>query len=128
MPSGAVGLTSYSSHRYTNDDKPLLKQIIGQESTPRILYGHHGISNGSVASAYAFPESHTAIVVLSNAADAGDAAETTAQILLQALKPHINLVLALSEERDRCLKAHENMIKDWKRHRDVRCIKIHQFR
>lgn len=122
MPSGAVGLTSYNFHRYADDSKSWVKQIIGQESTPRTLYGHNGIANGSVASAYAFPASHTAVVVLSNAADAGDAAETTAQVLLQALfelKPHINLISSISEERDRCLKVHENMINDWRRDRDV---------
>lgn len=84
MPSGAVGLTSYNFHGYADDGKPWIRQIIGQELTPRTLYGHNGILNGSVASAYVFPECHTAIVVLSNAADAGDAAETTAQVLLQA--------------------------------------------
>ena len=122
IPSSALGLTSYNFHRYSAEDKPFLKYIIGRDSRSHTLYGHNGITYGSVSTAYIFPNTHSGVDVLSNAADAGDAAEATAQILLQALfdlKPHIDLLPSVTDARDRCLKAHDDMIADWQRGRDV---------
>ena len=115
MPTAALGLTSYNFHRFS-DPKSLKNFIIGKDAKPMIVYGHNGITNGSVATIYIIPEYHSAVVVLSNAADAGDASEITAQILLQALfnlKPHVDLVAYAEDSRDRCLKAHKDMIRDW---------------
>jgi CubicO group peptidase (beta-lactamase class C family) len=122
MPSAAVGSMSYNFYRYLGDDKPYMKYIIGKESEPRMLIGHNGIANGSVAAAYVLPETHSAVVVLSNAADAGDAAESTAEILLQALfdlQPRVNIVEATKDARDRCLEAYEKMLADWRRGRNI---------
>lgn len=115
IPTCALGMLSYNSVRRKED-------IIGKKSQPRILYGHNGVTNGSVATAYVIPESHSAVVALSNAADAGDAAGTTAEILIQALfdlKPHVDLVQSVRMSRDERMRMHEAMISDWEKHRDV---------
>lgn len=110
-----LGMLSYN-HVHRKED------IIGKESGPRTLYGHNGCSNGFVATAYLIPDSHTAVVALSNAADAGDASDTASQILLQAifdLKPTIDLISSLKASIADRQKKHENMVKDWRQHRDV---------
>ncbi|KAI1278165.1 beta-lactamase/transpeptidase-like protein [Xylaria sp. FL0933] len=115
MPTSALGMLSYNTIQRKED-------IIGRESDSRTLYGHSGCSNGFVATAYLIPDSHTAVVALSNAADAGDAAGTASQILLQAifdLKPHIDLLPSLEASIADRLKKHEDMVKDWREHRNV---------
>ncbi|CAG8395664.1 unnamed protein product [Penicillium salamii] len=121
IPTGALGLTSYNAF-HDDDSATRAKQLIGHQSEPRTLYGHNGIANGSLATVYCFPSSHTAIVVLGNAAEAGDAPESISQILIQAvfdLKPHVDLVPLLRQQRERCLKTHDDMVGDWKQGRDV---------
>uniref|UniRef100_A0A8H7KBG3 Beta-lactamase-related domain-containing protein n=1 Tax=Bionectria ochroleuca TaxID=29856 RepID=A0A8H7KBG3_BIOOC len=96
--------------------------IIGRKSPPQVLYGHSGCTNGSVATMYVIPQSGFTVVALSNAADAGDASNSTVQILLQAiydLGPEVDLILSLKESREMKLKQHEDMINDWEKHRDV---------
>lgn len=115
MPTSALGMLSYNSIHRKED-------IIGKESDSRTLYGHSGCSNGFVSTAYLIPDSHTAIVALSNAADTGDASETASQILLQALfdlKPTINLLPSLEASVADRLKQHETMVNDWREHRDI---------
>ncbi|KAI1123622.1 beta-lactamase/transpeptidase-like protein [Nemania abortiva] len=115
MPTSALGMLSYNSVHRKED-------IIGKESDSRTLYGHNGISNGFVATAYLIPDSHTAVVALSNTADAGDASETASQILLQAifdLKPQIDLLPSLEASIADRLRMHKDMVKDWREHRDV---------
>ncbi|CAG9985159.1 unnamed protein product [Clonostachys byssicola] len=116
MPTAALPLLSYNSY-------PTKKEyIIGRESPPQVLYGHSGCTNGSVATMYVIPHSGFTVVALSNAADAGDASNSTVQILLQAiydLGPKVDLILSLKDSRRVKLQQHEDMIRDWKRHRDV---------
>ncbi|KAI1115178.1 hypothetical protein F5Y14DRAFT_138322 [Nemania sp. NC0429] len=115
MPTSALGTLSYNTIQRTED-------VIGKESGPRTLYGHNGCSNGFVATAHVIPDSHTAVVALSNAADAGDASETASQILLQAifdLKLTIDLIPSLEASIADRLKMHEDMVKEWTKHRDV---------
>jgi hypothetical protein len=122
MPSSALVLTSYNFHARAAGDKAYVERIIGTESEPRIVYGHNGVFNGSVATFYVLPKSHSAVVVLANASDAGDASASVAEMLLQALfdlKPHVDLLPWVTDSRDRCLKAHDDMIAAWKRDRDV---------
>ncbi|KAJ5093217.1 hypothetical protein N7456_009078 [Penicillium angulare] len=123
MPTIALGMTSLHGCMNTNVNDSWNMNIIGRESKSRTLYGSHGISNGGVATAYVIPESGTAIVALSNAADACDAADTASKILLQALfdlKPKVDLVSYMISERDRGIKQHESMISHWKRGYDAK--------
>uniref|UniRef100_A0A0B7KP92 Beta-lactamase-related domain-containing protein n=1 Tax=Bionectria ochroleuca TaxID=29856 RepID=A0A0B7KP92_BIOOC len=116
MPTAALPLLSYNSYPTKNE------YIIGRKSPPQVLYGHSGCTNGSVATIYVIPQSGFTVVALSNAADAGDASNSTVQILLQAiydLGPKVDLILSLKESREMKLKQHEDMINDWEKHRDV---------
>lgn len=123
IPTDALEWRSYNSFEDKYEDSAAkLKNILGRDSEPRTLYGHYGISNGSLATTYCFPSSHTGIVVLGNAAETGDASTTIAQILVQAifdLKPHVDLLPLLRQQRERCLKEHDGVIRDWKHGRDV---------
>ena len=122
MPSSAVGLVSYNHRRRRDAEQWVIPYIIGKDSPKRTLYGHNGVANGGTATMYLLPESHSAVVALSNAADTGDAAETTAQILLQALfdmTPKVDLLIPLQEEAKRTLQDHDDMIKSWRKGRDV---------
>ncbi|CAH0048167.1 unnamed protein product [Clonostachys solani] len=116
LPTAALPLLSYNSY-------PTKKEyIIGRESPPQVLYGHSGCVNGSVATMYVIPQSGIAVVALSNAADAGDASNTTVQILLQAvfdLGPKVDLILSLEESKQWKLDQHRDMVDEWRKHRDV---------
>ena len=125
IPTGALGLYSYGHRTRWDPESTYLKYIIGRESKSRLVYGHNGVNNGSAASLYTFPETHSAVVVLSNGCDVGDASDTASQILIQALfglKPHIDLLPRLEKEVDLCLKAYDDIVTDWKKHRDTSAL------
>ncbi|KAK5092951.1 hypothetical protein LTR70_005185 [Exophiala xenobiotica] len=116
MPSGALGLLSYSHRRYLNVKDSVVPYIIGKESPRREVHGHNGITNGATATVYVLPNSHSAVVAFSNAA------ETAAQILLQALfdmTPKGDLLVPLREEIDRTLNKHVDINREWRKNRDV---------
>lgn len=115
MPSSALGMTPYSRERRTED-------VIGKESQPRWVYGHSGLLNGVVATFYVLPESYSAVVVMSNAANPGDALETASQMLLQAffnLKPKVDLIRALRGSQQHFSKEYQKMVNDRTRNRDI---------
>ena len=123
IPSGALGLFSYNYRRFQNVKDNVMPYIIGKGSTPaRKVHGHNGITNGGVATVYVLPESRSAVVAFANAADAGDAAEITAQILLQALfdlQPKIDLLKPLQEEIARTHHERVKMDEDWQTNRNI---------
>jgi len=122
MPSGALGLLSYNHRRYLNVKDSVVPYIIGKEPPRRVVHGHNGITNGATATVYVLPDPHSAVVAFSNAAGAGDAAETAAQILLQALfdmTPKVDLLVPLREEIDRTLNEREDINREWRKNRDV---------
>lgn len=92
--------------------------IIGKGSPRRELHGHNKTTNGATATVYVLPDSHSAVVAFSNAADAGDAAETAAQMLLQALFDtalKADLLLPLREKIDRTPSEREDINKEWRK-------------
>lgn len=122
MSTAALGICSYNRSGDLQRTYLHASNILGKDSTKHTLYGHNGNSNGFVATAYVFPDDRTAIVALSNAASAGDAAETASRIMLQALfnlKPRVSSLQPLRDSRDRCLRSHASMIGDWGRGRDT---------
>lgn len=115
MPSGALGLLSHNHRRYLNVKDSVVPYIIGKDSLRREVHAHSGITNGETATVYVLPDSHSAVVAFSNAADAGDAAETAAQILLQALfdrTPKIDLLVPLRQEIDPTLTERKDINKE----------------
>lgn len=122
MPTGALGLYSYGHRTRWDTESTYLRYIIGRDSGRKLVYGHNGVNNGSTASLYTFPETRSAVVVLSNGCDVGDASDTASQILIQALfdlKPHVDLLPRLEKEVELCLKAYDDIVADWNRHRDT---------
>jgi CubicO group peptidase (beta-lactamase class C family) len=122
MPTAALGICSYNRSGDLQRTYLHASNILGKDSTKRTLYGHNGNSNGCVATAYVFPDDRSAIVALSNAVGAGDAAETASRIMLQALfnlKPRVSSLQPLRDSRDRWLQSHACMIGDWGRGRDI---------
>ncbi|KAI2789734.1 hypothetical protein POX_d05231 [Penicillium oxalicum] len=116
MPSAALGTGSYN--RFSDSEKSYLdpKTIIGKDSEPCTVYNYHGVTNGFVSAVYILPETHTAIVALSNSTSNGDAAETAIRIMLQALlkfKPRVSAFQPLRAARDRCNHAFEKMLAEW---------------
>ncbi|KAF2256540.1 beta-lactamase/transpeptidase-like protein [Trematosphaeria pertusa] len=59
--------------------------IIGAQSQPRLLLYHGGQVTGYLNSIYVFPETDSAIVVLTNAQSLGDCSDLVGQALVQAL-------------------------------------------
>jgi CubicO group peptidase (beta-lactamase class C family) len=122
MPTADLGMGSYNRYADLENSWFDAKTILGKDSESRTLYGYNSFANGFVATAYVFLEAHTAIVALSNAAIAGDAAETASRIMLQSLfkfKPRISTLQSRRDARDRCLNAYGRMVAEWRLHRDV---------
>lgn len=122
IPTAALGMCSYNRSGDINRSYLNASNILGKDSPKRTLYGHNGNTNGFVATAYVFPDDRTAIVALSNAVSAGDAAETATRIMIQALfnlRPRVSSLQPLRDYRDRSLRTHAWMIGDWRRGRET---------
>ncbi|KAB8235162.1 serine hydrolase domain-containing protein [Aspergillus alliaceus] len=93
MPSSSIGMLSCNTD--TRKRKEHLKYILGTQSGPMVTICHNGVVNGSTAALYTFPETQSAVVVLSNGLHSGDASDFVAQILIQALfdlQPNVDLL------------------------------------
>jgi hypothetical protein len=97
--------------------------ILGADSPKKLMIKHTGLGIGVSASVSTFPETRSAVVVLSNGLDAGDASDFAAQILIQELfdlKPRVNLMDLVDIEVDRRDREYETSIMaKWRENRDV---------
>lgn len=94
---------------------------MGKKSTPRKVIGHTG-DIGSFTSAYwVFPETESAVVVLTNANSAnGDPSNIVAQVLIQALfelQPPIDYVQKSAEIISNAKLQWETTVAEWTSHR-----------
>ncbi|KAI4639477.1 hypothetical protein J4E93_009306 [Alternaria ventricosa] len=64
---------------------PQRDDIIGRDSQPRLTLYHGGQVTGYLNSIYLFPETKSAVVVLTNAQSAGDCSDLVAQMFVQSL-------------------------------------------
>jgi CubicO group peptidase (beta-lactamase class C family) len=64
---------------------PQPNHIIGKESRPRLAFYHGGQITGYLSSVYLFPETDSAVIVLTNAQGAGDCSDWIAQAIIQEL-------------------------------------------
>ncbi|KAB8069768.1 beta-lactamase/transpeptidase-like protein [Aspergillus leporis] len=93
MPSCMIG--SLSCNTDTRKRGEHLKYILGTQSEPMVTICHNGVMYGSTAALYTFPKTQSAVVVMSNGLQSGDASDYTAQILIQALfnlQPYVDLL------------------------------------
>ncbi|KAI0438880.1 beta-lactamase/transpeptidase-like protein [Xylaria telfairii] len=75
---------------------PQSKYILGRDSRPRLLFHHGGQITGYLNSIYLFPETQSAVIVLTNAQGAGDCLDWIAQAIIQKLfdlKPALDFQL-----------------------------------
>jgi len=102
---------------------PQKDDIIGRESPPRLTLYHGGQVTGYLNSIYLFPETKSAVVVLTNAQSAGDCSDLVAQMLVQSLfdmKPEVDFEMRAKKASVSSLSLHDKMREDWHRNRKPR--------
>ena len=124
MPSNMSSWGSYNllTSAEAETDRLNKEDILGTESPPRTLIKHTGLENGAAVSVNTFPESNSAVVVLSNGLNVGDASDFTAQILIQALfdlKPYVDIMPRVKIEGDRRRQQYSRLLQDWEANRDT---------
>jgi CubicO group peptidase (beta-lactamase class C family) len=122
MPSDALGLLSYNGKVMSYDPDIHSRHIIGRDSPRRLTLAHHGLLSGSTTSVYVFPETQSAIVVLTNGATSADASDFVAKMSIQALfnlQPHVDLFPLMKAEARAHQQWFEDLVRDWQEHRDV---------
>ena len=128
LQSYALGLFTLSMpttalNTVSNPPEVMASYILGEESPPRVVVGHTG-DLGSFTSAYwTFPETESAVVVLTNGSSVdGDLSNIVAQVLTQALfdlKPKIDLVGIAGKAMAASKKAWEDTRSSWWAHRQL---------
>lgn len=76
VQGGLVGVNAYEA-----DEMP----VIAKGTKKRRMIYHQGSMNGALSAVYLLPDSHTAVVVLSNSFDLCDTPDWVAQLLIEAL-------------------------------------------
>jgi CubicO group peptidase (beta-lactamase class C family) len=122
MPTDALGLLSYNGKIKKYDPDIQSRHIIGRNSARRLALAHHGLLSGSTASVYVFPETQSAVVVLTNGATSADASDFVAKMSIQAifdLQPHVDLFPLIEAEAKAHQRWFEDLVIDWQENRDV---------
>ncbi|MCJ1325900.1 hypothetical protein MMC10_002563 [Thelotrema lepadinum] len=103
MPTSRLGWGTYNE--MTQDEAECVKDekdILGKDLEPgKVIIKHTGLGSGAAVSVWTFPETQTAVVVLSNGLNLGDASDFTAQVLTQALfdlEPKVDLLGRVKRE------------------------------
>ncbi|KAG9255475.1 penicillin-binding protein [Emericellopsis atlantica] len=78
---GVVGLQGDNADLFDWDELP----ILGQDSQPMMTYYHQGAGLGYYSAIFTFPETRSAIAVLTNSIPLNDAADWIVQVLVSAL-------------------------------------------
>lgn len=98
------------------------EHILGQESENRLLYKSTGCGFCGASSVNLFPESRSAVVVLSSGLNCGDAADLVASVYIQELfdlKPRVDLLPVVKHEVLKRLEDWEQITHDFKENRDT---------
>ncbi|KAK3324481.1 penicillin-binding protein [Cercophora scortea] len=97
---GVVGLQGDNAELFEWDELP----ILGSGSPPRMAFYHQGAAFGYYSSIFLFPETRSAVVVLTNSSPLNDAADWIAQVYVSALfgfQPGADYVKLARESRAR---------------------------
>lgn len=100
---------------------PQKDDIIGRESRPRLTLYHGGQVTGYLNSIYLFPETKSAVVVLTNAQSAGDCSDLVAQMLVQSLfemKPEVDFEMRAEKISTSNLNQYSKMKNDLEQNRN----------
>ncbi|GMF79797.1 unnamed protein product [Aspergillus oryzae] len=99
LPSSNLGMISFNKETRRSCDH--LDYVLGKDSPPLRVILHNGKAPGYNSAIYTFPETTSAIIVLSNGATDGDPADWGAQILTRELfdlRPRIDIVSLAEKE------------------------------
>lgn len=94
--------------------------ILGTQSEKRVMFKSTGCGFCGVGSVNIFPETQTAIVVLSNGINCGDAADFVASLYIQEvfdLQPRVDILSVAKAEVTTRLKDFDEIMKDLQEHR-----------
>ncbi|KAH6989255.1 beta-lactamase/transpeptidase-like protein [Ilyonectria sp. MPI-CAGE-AT-0026] len=110
-----------SSHLgWLSTNGPQQKHIIGKQSRPRMLFYHGGQITGYLNSLYIFPETKSAVVVLTNAQGAGDCSDLVARAIIQELfdlQPSLDFRAMATDICKEQLGAYGKMKSEYESHR-----------
>lgn len=124
MPSSMLHSLSWNYTLADNDveDKDHInKNVLGRNSPPMLLHKMTGIGYCGTGSVNIFPETSSAIVVLSSGLNKGDPSDFVAAMLIQELfdlKPRIDILSMVSLEVEDCLRRWDRMVAEWTEHRN----------
>lgn len=131
LPSSMLGAFGGNLHSREKEHQLHLQNIMGMDlpSGSMAMVGHTGGVKGMVTAVWTFPATQSAVVVMANGRDWGDASDFTAQILIQALfdlKPRLDLVPWALKERELAQSFfQEKMAKPWLDNRSSTDIQQH---
>ena len=106
-----VGLIGDNMRLYSISELP----VLGRGSDSRLALYHQGATVGYFSSIYLFPETESAVIVLTNSIALGDAADWLAQSLVQALFDPLeknDYVELAQDSKDRMLGKYESLRQD----------------
>lgn len=99
---------------------PQRDDVIGRGSRPRLTLYHGGQVTGYLNSIYLFPETKSAVVVLTNAQSAGDCSDLVAQMFVQSLfdmTPEVDFGMRAEKLSTRSLNRYTEMKNDLQKNR-----------
>ncbi|KAL9124212.1 MAG: hypothetical protein Q9217_006436 [Psora testacea] len=122
-PISALGWLSFNCMTRNDDANTNQFYVLGKDTPPLTVIYHGGVMPGSSCALYTFPQTQSAIVAFANGIQDGDAADFTAQVMLQALfdlEPKIDLLPLVSLEAE---KRHNvffpQILAEWHLHRNL---------
>ncbi|KAI0839448.1 beta-lactamase/transpeptidase-like protein [Hypoxylon sp. FL0890] len=128
MPSSMVHWGSWNKTLADNGNESqeyINSHILGRKSPKRDLYKITGIGFCGTGSVNLFPETMSAIVVLSSGLNVGDPSDFVAAIMMQALfelEERVDIMSMVSYEREVRLNDWKSLVADWTAHRDTSVV------
>ncbi|KAF2105694.1 beta-lactamase/transpeptidase-like protein [Lophiotrema nucula] len=112
---GIVRQTTPATLGVVSPNRAFTSPVMGRNSASKITFSHNGDFDGATCSIYMFPDSESAVVVLSNAKGLSDATNWIAQEIIQTmfkLKPKIDILSEAKQYKARFKRWFEAKIQD----------------
>ncbi|KAK4141246.1 beta-lactamase/transpeptidase-like protein [Dichotomopilus funicola] len=125
MPSSMIHWGSWNKSLPFEGDLPqeqINSHILGRDSPQRTLCKITGTGFCGVGSINVFPDTMSAIVVLSSGLNLGDPSDFTAALIMQELfdlKGRVEIMPLVRREVEACRADWERIMVDWREHRNV---------
>ncbi|KAL9097431.1 MAG: hypothetical protein Q9165_000327 [Trypethelium subeluteriae] len=124
IPSCQISWGSWNELTLFDEDHTAFNYILGQDARQSIGFlKHTGLGIGSSLSVNTFPSTSSAVVVLCNGLNIGDAADFTAQVYIQELfdlnpRQDITSLMSLETKRRR-REFYDKIMREWLEHRRI---------